>query len=226
MEGIKLPATIRWAVINCLLLWVAMSLYRGFLLGIFLSGNATEWLGFFNGMITDAGLLAVILVLYVLLTFSPNLHPFKSKKGKIFGLVYFIVWGFLIAVAYVLDLLFVKTVHYRMYGSKMLKIFEDPYETELFFSNISMGPLVVAFFLLLWTWGILILRIHRYISRLTRVQSKAKRITWQGWILITGTLLGSYTVVQGNRVQPTELNLKAAPFLSLRSNPVLCFFLV
>lgn len=226
MIRFKLPATLRWAVINCLLIWLTMSLYRGFLLALFLKGNPSEYLALLSGMPADAGVMALILVFYLLLSFFPSLHPFKSKRGKFFGYFYFIFSGMLIAFAYALDLIFVKAIHYRMYGTKVLEIFENPNETEVFFKNISLTPLILIIGFLLWIWAIIIVKLHGYISHLSRVQSKTKRITWQGWTIIVCTFLAGFALIQGNAIKPSELNLKAAPYYALRSNPVLSFLLV
>jgi hypothetical protein len=226
MKRFKLPATLRWAVINCLLIWLTMSLYRGFLLALFLKGNPSEFLALLSGMPADAGVMALILIFYILISFFPALHPFKSKRGKFFGYFYFIFSGMLIAIAYALDLIFVKVIHYRMYGSKVLEIFENPNETEVFFKNVTLTPLILIIGLLLWIWAIIIVKLHGYISHLSRVQSKTKRITWQAWTIAVCILLAGFALIQGNALTPSNLNMKAAPYYALRSNPVLSFLLI
>jgi hypothetical protein len=226
MKGIKLPATIRWAITNCLLLWLSMSLYRGFLLGLFLHGSASEILALFSGMVIDAGVLAFILVFYILLSLLLSLHPFKSRNGKLFGLVYFIFWGLVVALSYALDLVFIKAIQYRVYGSKILETFEDPYKTEVFFKNMSLIPMMFGIFFLLWIWGIIIVKLHSYIGRLSRVQSKSKRNTWNVGVIVAGIVLSIIAFSQYYGVKCSDLNLELKPVEALRINPVLSFFFV
>jgi hypothetical protein len=226
MKRIKLPATVRWAVANCLLIWFAMSLYRGFLLAIFLKGNPSEYLALLSGMVGDAGVISLMLFFYLVLSFLPSLHPFKSKKGKIFGYAYFIIWGMLIAFAFALDLIFVNTVQYRVYGTKALEIFDNPAETEVFFQNLSLPPLLLVTLMLLWIWGILIVKLHYYISRLSRVQGKKKRITIQGWVIIMTILIAGFAFFQSRNITSSNLNMKSAPYYALRANPVLTLIMV
>jgi hypothetical protein len=113
-----------------------------------------------------------------------------------------------------------------VYGSKILEIFEDPYETEVFFKNMSLIPMMLGMSLLLWIWGIIIVKLHSYIGRLSRVQSKSKRNTWKVGVIVAGTLLSLIAFSQYYGVKFSDLNLELKPVEALRINPVLSFFFV
>lgn len=221
-----MPATIRWALTNCLLLWISMSLYRGLLLGVFLNGNPSEFLALLSGMLIDAGVLCLILVFYILLSINPVFHPFKTKKGKIYGYLYFVFWGLVIALIYLFDLIFVKATHYRMFGSRVITVIEDPYKSELFFKNISTTPIIFLVLVLIGSWLLIIMYLHSYVRSLSSVHSKTKRIKWQTWIITMGTILAIFAFSKGNKVKPTDLNLKLKPVEALRTNPVISLFFV
>jgi hypothetical protein len=80
--------------------------------------------------------------------------------------------------------------------------------------------------LLLWIWSIIIVKLHGYIGRLSRIQSKSKRNTWKVWVIVAGTILGIIAFSQNYGIKISDLNLKLEPVEALKINPVISFFFV
>jgi hypothetical protein len=97
-------------------------------------------------MLIDAGVVSFILFLYILIGFIPLFHPFKHKSGKVFGNIYFISWGLAILGTYFMDILFVMSIQYRVYGSKLPAILANSGQKKIFLSQIAIIPTLGAVF--------------------------------------------------------------------------------
>lgn len=226
MKGIKLPSTLRWAVVNCLLIWIAMSLYRGFLLGVFHGKIFSKLSVLFQGMLIDAGLVCYLLVLFILLTLYSPLHPYKTKTGKAFGYIYFTFWMVLISIAFAMDIIFLKAIQYRAYGSKLAHLLTDQIEAEAFLRTISLLPLVLVSVLIVWVWALLIRWLHGYLGRMARIHNKSIRHNYQGAVIIGGSLVVIITIIATLPLTPSDLNIKAVPWKAFTTNPLLNLFFV
>lgn len=226
MKGIKLPSTLRWAMVNCLLLWIAMSLYRGFMVGIFHGKIFSKLSVIFQGMLIDAGVVAYFLALFVLLSFYTPFHPYKTKTGKAFGYIYFTFWMLFISVAFAMDLIFLKAVQFRAYGSKVVHLLSDEIEAEAFFRSVSLMPVVLITVLIVWIWALLIRWLHGYLGRMSRIHTKSKRLTWQGGVIIAGSLIAIITIVSALQITPQDLDIKTVPEKAFTTNPLLNLFFV
>jgi uncharacterized membrane protein len=89
-----------------------------------------------------------------------------------------------------------------------------------------LTPLILGISLLVWIWGIIIVKLHGYIGRLSRVSSKTSRNTWKFWVIATGLVISIFTLLQFNGVKFSDLNLELEPVKALKVNPVLSFFFV
>lgn len=226
MKGIKLPATLRWAMVNCLLIWTAMSLYRAFLLGIFHGKVVYKISVLLQGMLIDGGVVCYLLALFMLLSLYPPLHPYKTKSGKAFGYFYFIFWMMIISLSFSMDIIFIKAIQYRVYGSKLVHLLSDEIEAGLFFRSITLMPVVVVSILVVWVWILVIRWLHSYLGRMKRIHNKTKKITWQGGIIIGGSVMAIITIVFALQLTPSDLDIKDVPFKAFTTNPLLNIFFV
>lgn len=114
--------------------------------GYFFRGSAAEGFTLFSEMLIDEGVASFILFLYILIGFIVLLHPFKHKSGEVFGYIYFISWGLVILGTYFMDILFVMSIQYRVYGSKLLAILANSGQKKIFLSQIAIIPALGAVF--------------------------------------------------------------------------------
>jgi hypothetical protein len=224
MKRLKLPASIRWAFANCLLIWTAMTLYRGALVVVFGGSFFAKTSAFFSGMLVDAGVISFVLLIFVLMSLNPMMHPYKSKTGKAFGYLYFIFWALFIGLAYALDVAFLKAIHFRVYGSKILNLASDEEQADIFFKHISVFPLLLALMMIVWVWGILIRWLHGYLGKMARTHSKTKRLSWQAGVILACSVIAVISFSYAFPLNFNDLDLKAFPVKAIASNPVLNFF--
>jgi hypothetical protein len=125
-----------------------------------------------------------------------------------------------------MDILFVMSIQYRVYGSKLPAILANSGQKKIFLSQIAIIPTLGAVFLVIFIWGIIIAKLHQYINYLPRVQNKSKRMTQQGWVIITGIILVCFSLLHVTKVKSADLNLMILPSKALKTNAVLSISLI
>ncbi len=221
MRFLKLPATLRWGLVNCLLLWVMMTVYRLVLTSLLTEGVEFNFDVIGHGILLDFGAISIPGVLYILCSFIPNLHPYKSKRGMLFGFIFFCFFGFLFAIVYGLDLVCIKMFSSRISGLTFMGIMENPAASKAFRKNIPYLALVTGVSMLVWIWWLVIEWLHRTLGVIVRAEEKILRLFWQSLALLVFCLgflkSGVYTDFLPDNSILTNENLKAA----LTANPVL-----
>jgi hypothetical protein len=221
MRFFKLPATLRLGLVNCLLIWVMMSVYRLVLMSL-LTENVFKHLDvLWKGLLLDFGAISIPGSLFILFSYIPALHPYKSKKGMYFGLIFFSFFGMLFALIYGLDLVFIKILSSRISGETIGLVLSSPDTAKAFRKNVPYFALTTGVTLLVWVWWILIDWLYKALGAFARAEEKIVRLFWQSFCLLVFLIgiikAGEYTSVLPNDAIFTNESLKE----SLSVNPVI-----
>lgn len=225
MQYLKLPAALRWAWVNCLILLLMMTAYRLFLVAIFPTISTSKLTIAFSGIVYDAGVVAFIGTVFMLLTWITPFHPYKSRKGVWFSFGYFSLSVFLLGIFYVLDLVSIKTFGQRLSGSKIISLFQGNPRKGSFFGNFPILAIITGFTLFLWLWWLLIEWLHMKLGMLTRAEEKSVRLLWYGLTFSIFFFIMFYSVSETIATPVKDLSVGRSKSTSLKVNPVLTFFL-
>lgn len=221
MRFFKLPATLRWVLVNCMLLWIMMTVYRMVLTSLLTDGVISNLLVIGQGALLDFGVIAIPGILYTLCSLIPYLHPYKSRRGILFGLIFFCFFGFVFAIVYGLDLLCIKMLSSRISGKTLQAIMENPTTSMAFRKGIPYMALITGVTLLVWVWWLLIEWLHKTLGAFVRAEEKSLRLFWQSLVLLVFCLgflkAAAYTDFLPDAAILTNSNLQMA----LTANPVL-----
>jgi hypothetical protein len=224
MPILKMPAALRWLWVICILLLLMMTSYRVFLVLIFSISSSPKMSIIWSGILYDTGVIALIGFLFFVLSFSKKLHPYRSKNGLQFSLVYFSVSLFLILFFYSLDLVSIKTFGQRLSGTKFLSLFKGNPRRIDFLANFPVLAFVVGATLSIWVWWLLIKFLHLRLGIMDRAIRKTQRFGWHSATLIIllflfwlGRMMIISYEVPGQIIvaRSLETALKVNPVLSL-----------
>jgi hypothetical protein len=169
----------------------------------------------------DFGAISIPGLLFILFTFIPVLHPYKSKSGMLFGMIFFSFFGILFALVYGLDLVFIKILSSRISGGSMQVVMDSQETAKTFRKNIPYLALTTGVTLLVWVWWILIDWLYRTLGAIARAEETIVRLFWQSLciaVFLFGFIqAGDYTSFLSNEAIMTDENLKEA----LTANPVI-----
>lgn len=220
MQFLKLPAGLRWSWVNCLIILIMMTVYRIILVTIFSVGSTPKLYIITKGIANDAGVAALVGLVFMGLTLVPQLHPYRSTRGMHFSFLYFSSAAFMLAVVFALDLVFIKTFGQRIFGVKFLTLFSGNPRSRLFATTFPYIPFIVGTTLMLWLWWLLVKWLHTFLGVFERAEVKMVRFTWYGLSLVIFVLLiwNSFTSVKN--LKPHDLRIGTAPTTALQVNPV------
>ena len=221
MRFLKLPATLRWSLVNFLIIWIMMSVYRVILVSLVTDGVASQILSLIKGIWADFGAVSLVGLPFILLSQIRAFHPYKSRIGRYFGLLYFVVISLLFSLVYGLDLVFIKVLSTRISGETFGAISDNPALGKAFRRNIPYFALFTAVTLLVWVWWLIIEWLYKRLGIIGRADEKVVRLFWQSLFILL-FFIGAINNVEttrnlGDSAINTDGNIKGA----FAFNPVL-----
>jgi hypothetical protein len=131
------------------------------------------------------------------------------------------LFGFLYAIVYGLDLVFIKILASRISGDTFASLAEDPVTSKVFRKNIPYLALITGVTLLVWVWWLLIEWLYKTLGTIARAEQKVVRLFWQSLSLLVFFVAfiktAEYTGLLPDEAIITDENLKEA----IAANPVL-----
>lgn len=220
MSFLKMPTALRWIWVNCIILLLLMIGYRFFLIYLFATESTPKISILLFGMIYDAGTIGFVGILAVLLTIFKQLHPYRSKKGFQFFLIFFSVTLFSILLIHAMDLVSIKTFGQRLSGSKIGILFRGNPKLKTYLRNFPIFSFIVGVVLTQWVWWIVINWLHLNLGILDRAINKVTRYTWFSVSCLIFTIficLGIVLILKYNF--PEDIIIGQSINTSLKINP-------
>jgi hypothetical protein len=221
MPFLKMPAALRWLWVICILLLLMMTGYRVLLVTLFSNFNTPKPTILLTGIVRDAGVIAIIGIVFMTLSSFRLFHPYRSKKGLYMSMGYFSVGLFLILLVYALDLVSIKTFGQRLSGTKFMSLFRGNPRKGEFVGNFPIIYFTVGVILAGWVWWMLIDYLHIWLGMMDRAIEKSQRFLWYSitlivfatmiWFSIRGTVVYKY---------PLELSVGRSTESALKVNPI------
>lgn len=204
MTKIKVPSSLRWIWVACLIMLVNMQLYRAVLISLFNNGwtFTEEAHVFFVGLGYDTCLVALIGALAMLLGLLPGKHPYKNRSGKRAILVYFSCIGALLIAFNMIDLAFLSFFDRRPVSTDLNDVFGDTDIADKFWKQFPIWPAVAVLTGIVWAWWMILRYLHGQMAVKASDRDAIGRRFWQITNGIAGLLLAILFFTQIGAIPP------------------------
>lgn len=181
MTKFKIPSSLRWIWVACLILLVNMQLYRAVLISLFNNGwTFTEEASvFFTGLGYDTCLVFFFSSLGMLLGLTPGLHPYKHRAGKRAMLIYFALVGAILIGLNMVDLAFLSYFERRPTSKDLDDIFGDTQTASIFWKQFPGLPAMFVLLAITWAWWMVLRYLHGFMAVKASDRDAIGRKFWQ-----------------------------------------------
>ncbi len=221
MALLRLPSTLRWVLVASFIMLIAMTLYRLVLILVFDAETTQEGVVMLAGLVQDAGIVSIIGMGALALSWIPSLHPYKSKRGKIVMLSYFCITAMLLSVVYIFDLIFLKSMDTRI-SSDVFLLFTGSRQKALVFLNRNFNILPVSLVVVFvgWMWWLLLSWLFDVLGMMDRNRQKSVRFRMQRITISVFAIFIIMSLVSPKNITKKDLSMEPIGTKALIWNPV------
>jgi hypothetical protein len=200
---------------------VAMSLYRIILILVFNAETTQKGLVLLAGLVQDAGIVSLIGLVALGIGAIPSLHPYRSKRGKTVLLSFFSATAMLLALVYIFDLIFLKSLDTRL-SSDVFVLFTDGKENTraILNRNIKILPILLLVAFVGSMWWLLLNWLFDVLGMMDRVRRKSVRFQWQSITISIYTIFVITSIFSPRNVTKKNLRMEKIGTRALIWNPV------
>jgi hypothetical protein len=206
MPLFRIPKSVLWVLLNCIVLLAVMMAYRVVTQSIFskdieqVPAAKIWWMGFRF----DFRYVSIVALLVLLIGFLPALHLYKSIAGKRIGIVLFTLFAFIMLMVFGLDFAHQITFSTRIEASIFSDIISHTGKATTIYSSAPMVIILLLIGVGTWLMYLIFRFIHHRVGKTKASDNKAMRIFWQTSVLLL-LLFGLY-----GRLGTTPLSYKIA----------------
>lgn len=221
MAFLRLPSTLRWVLVASFIMLIAMTLYRLVLILVFDAETTQEGVVMLAGLVQDAGIVSIIGLFALFLGALPALHPYKSKRGKVVLLSYFTLTAMVLALIYIFDLIFLKSLDTRISADVFLLITgERPKVLAVLNRNFNILPVSILVVFIGSMWWLLLAWLFRVLGMMDRSRQKNVRFRMQSITISIFAIFIITSLVSPKNVTKKDLSMEPIGTRALIWNPV------